>query len=102
MFNVHYSITEADDKVTLSRAEVYSHGLVQWWRIGQFSSVCSINVEWFPFDEQKCVMTFISLDDDNQVHLETSNYSASYKDDGEWKFAGKLSTPQLYLCNIKV
>uniref|UniRef100_A0A0N7ZBQ0 Neurotransmitter-gated ion-channel ligand-binding domain-containing protein n=1 Tax=Scylla olivacea TaxID=85551 RepID=A0A0N7ZBQ0_SCYOL len=39
---------------------VTSDGNVTWLSSAIFRSSCSINVEYFPFDEQKCVMKFAS------------------------------------------
>lgn len=39
---------------------VTSDGNVTWLSSAIFRSACSINVEYFPFDEQRCVMKFAS------------------------------------------
>jgi hypothetical protein len=46
-------------EVTLStKATVYSNGLVEWKPPAIFKSSCEIDVEYFPFDEQTCVLKF--------------------------------------------
>jgi hypothetical protein len=91
LFFLNCSVNGADDKIIFSRVHVYNNGVVQWLRIGQFSSSCDVKIDWFPFDEQTCQLTFMSWDDDGEVQLtEAANPSdteVSY--DGEWKIMGK-------------
>jgi len=61
----------AKNTITVSRVLIDNSGMVVWLRIGQFSSSCAMNVEWFPFDEQTCDMTFTSLDSDDDLILKT-------------------------------
>ncbi|XP_055870285.1 acetylcholine receptor subunit alpha-like 1 isoform X3 [Biomphalaria glabrata] len=63
----------ADGKyeVTLmTKATVYANGHVVWEPPAIYKSSCMINVEYFPFDEQKCSMKFGSWTyDGDQVDL---------------------------------
>ena len=55
-------------------------------------------MEWFPFDQQTCDMTFVSWDDESQVLLDDSGPSTSPQEveyDGEWKIIGKLNMQEL-------
>ena len=40
--------------------EVNSDGTVKWFYTAVFTSHCPVNVKWFPFDTQVCVMDFLS------------------------------------------
>ena len=67
--------------MTLStKATVYSNGLVEWKPPAIYKSSCEIDVEYFPFDEQTCVLKFGSWTYDGfQVdlrHLEEKYGSA--------------------------
>jgi len=45
--------------VTLAtKATIYSEGLVEWKPPAIYKSSCEIDVEYFPFDEQTCVLKF--------------------------------------------
>jgi Neurotransmitter-gated ion-channel ligand binding domain len=93
------SITGADDKIIFSKVRIYNTGDVVWLRVGQFSSSCNINVEWFPFDQQTCDMTFVSWDDGSQVLLDDSGPFTSPQEpeyDGEWKIVGKLKSAGIF------
>ncbi|KYM85822.1 Acetylcholine receptor subunit alpha-like protein [Atta colombica] len=46
-------------EVTLAtKATIYSQGLVEWKPPAIYKSSCEIDVEYFPFDEQTCVLKF--------------------------------------------
>ncbi|XP_069175739.1 neuronal acetylcholine receptor subunit alpha-10 [Procambarus clarkii] len=67
---------------------VTSDGNVTWLSSAIFRSSCSINVEFFPFDEQKCVMKFASWTYDGfQVNLVIQTEEgdlSNYVTNGEW------------------
>ena len=45
--------------MTLStKATLYNSGLVEWKPPAIYHSSCEMDVEYFPFDEQTCVMKF--------------------------------------------
>ncbi|CAG2251023.1 CHRNN [Mytilus edulis] len=67
---------------------VASDGNVTWLSMVIFKSTCSINVRYFPFDEQNCSMTFASWTYDGfQVNLSlttTEGDISNYIKNSEW------------------
>lgn len=56
---VYVCSADGNFEVTLStKATVYHNGLVEWKPPAIYKSSCEIDVEYFPFDEQTCVMKF--------------------------------------------
>jgi len=56
-FSTHSA--DGNFEVTLAtKATIYSQGLVEWKPPAIYKSSCEIDVEYFPFDEQTCVLKF--------------------------------------------
>ncbi|KYQ59633.1 Acetylcholine receptor subunit alpha-like protein [Trachymyrmex zeteki] len=56
---VLYNNADGNFEVTLAtKATIYSQGLVEWKPPAIYKSSCEIDVEYFPFDEQTCVLKF--------------------------------------------
>jgi len=56
---VLYNNADGNFEVTLStKATLFSSGLVEWKPPAIYHSSCEMDVEYFPFDEQTCVMKF--------------------------------------------
>lgn len=54
-----YSSADGNFEVTLAtKATLWWNGLVEWKPPAIYKSSCEIDVEYFPFDEQTCVMKF--------------------------------------------
>ncbi|KAG4071071.1 hypothetical protein HA402_002743 [Bradysia odoriphaga] len=52
-------------------------------------STCKIDVTWFPFDEQKCLLIFGSWSfSSTELRLELSENAPSYMNNGEWQVLG--------------
>ena len=66
-------------EVTLAtKATLWWNGLVEWKPPAIYKSSCEIDVEYFPFDEQTCVMKFGSWTYDGfQVRSYSSSSSAN-------------------------
>ena len=60
VLTVHVSgSADGNYEVTLmTKATLHSDGQVVWTPPAIYKSSCEIDVEWFPFDEQSCVMKF--------------------------------------------
>jgi len=56
---VLYNNADGNFEVTLAtKATLYNTGLVEWKPPAIYHSSCEMDVEYFPFDEQTCVMKF--------------------------------------------
>ncbi|KAF0287126.1 Acetylcholine receptor subunit alpha-like [Amphibalanus amphitrite] len=68
---VLYNNADGNFEVTLAtKATLYADGKVEWKPPAIYKSSCEIDVEYFPFDEQTCVMKFGSWTyDGKQVDL---------------------------------
>ena len=75
LMSIELSSADGNFEVTLStKATVYNNGLVEWKPPAIYKSSCEIDVEYFPFDEQTCVMKFGSWTyDGNEVNNKTTN-----------------------------
>jgi len=54
-------VNSADGKFEVqfpSNVLIYNNGFVMWVPCTIYKSSCSIDVEYFPFDEQKCTLIF--------------------------------------------
>ena len=56
---VNVCSADGNFEVTLAtKATIYHEGLVEWKPPAIYKSSCEIDVEYFPFDEQTCVLKF--------------------------------------------
>lgn len=57
--NEYIFSADGNFEVTLAtKATIYHQGLVEWKPPAIYKSSCEIDVEYFPFDEQTCVLKF--------------------------------------------
>ena len=68
------------------------NGTCNWVPPGMFKSTCSIDITWFPFDEQHCMLKFGSWTyDGRQLDLKlesSSGDTTNYIRNGEWNLIG--------------
>ncbi|XP_029109378.1 neuronal acetylcholine receptor subunit alpha-5 [Scleropages formosus] len=74
---------------TFTKAVVKHDGTVSWTRPANYKSTCTIDVTFFPFDQQNCSMKFGSWTyDDSQVDILLEDVHVDkrdYFDNGEWE-----------------
>lgn len=74
---------------------LYANGLQKWYAPTILKSRCSINVEFFPFDDQKCQLRFLSWTYDGlRVNITNKNRTADlapYLSSGEFELISALS-----------
>lgn len=59
IWRLYLSSADGNFEVTLAtKATIYYQGLVEWKPPAIYKSSCEIDVEYFPFDEQTCVLKF--------------------------------------------
>ena len=67
----------------------YHDGRVQWFAPAQIKTICTIDITYFPFDEQKCKITFGSWSYmENALDMRLKRDTADldrYTASGEWK-----------------
>ncbi|KAK3731506.1 hypothetical protein QZH41_008534, partial [Actinostola sp. cb2023] len=86
--NIHEeSSAHLDQRIT--RVRVYSSGATYWASPYVFKTLCKINVENFPFDTQKCKLTFGAWQyDGNEVNIKNNkqlaNIAKTRVPSGEW------------------
>jgi len=87
------SASEAIDNKFPTNVIVSSTGAVSWIPLGILTSACSIDITWFPFDEQKCPMKFGSWTyDGNKLNLTKMDDPvdlSTLQENGEWDVIGR-------------
>jgi len=90
------SADEDIDSKFPSNVVVYADGNCSWVPLGLFISSCSIDIRWFPFDDQRCRLKFGSWTYDgrsiNMTLLDGGESAVSldtYQPSGEWQLIGK-------------
>ena len=73
-----YSADGNYEVTLMTKATIKPDGVVHWEPPAIYKSSCTMNVEFFPFDEQHCTMRFSSWTyDGNQVGSPRSNWVGS-------------------------
>ncbi|XP_078413642.1 neuronal acetylcholine receptor subunit alpha-2-like [Cetorhinus maximus] len=86
---VLYNNADGEFAVThMTKAHLFSTGRVQWVPPAIYKSSCSIDVTFFPFDQQNCKMKFGSwTHDKSKIDLRSMGRNVDLKDyweSGEW------------------
>lgn len=75
-----------------TNVEIHYNGDVTWYAPAIFKSACKVNMMYFPFDEQVCLIQFGSWAFDiaklNLVNRSESGDVASFIPSGEWDLQG--------------
>ncbi|XP_041365681.1 ligand-gated ion channel 4-like isoform X2 [Gigantopelta aegis] len=81
-------VTSADFSSVSTNVIVTHDGNVTWLSMVIFKSSCSIDVQYFPFDEQNCSMSFSSWTYDayqvNILNVGTEGDTSNYMNSTEW------------------
>ncbi|NXK78788.1 ACHA2 protein, partial [Amazona guildingii] len=80
----------------MTKAHLFSSGKVKWVPPAIYKSSCSIDVTFFPFDQQNCKMKFGSWTYDKaKIDLENMDHHVDLKDyweSGEWAIINAIGT----------
>nr|XP_036862377.1 neuronal acetylcholine receptor subunit alpha-4 isoform X4 [Manis javanica] len=94
---VLYNNADGDFAVThLTRAHLFHDGRVQWTPPAIYKSSCSIDVTFFPFDQQNCTMKFGSWTYDKAkidlVSMHSRVDQLDFWESGEWLIVDAVGT----------
>ncbi|XP_014925663.2 neuronal acetylcholine receptor subunit alpha-2 [Acinonyx jubatus] len=94
---VLYNNADGEFAVThMTKAHLFSTGTVHWVPPAIYKSSCSIDVTFFPFDQQNCKMKFGSWTYDKaKIDLEQTEQTVDLKDyweSGEWAIINATGT----------
>ncbi|XP_033859734.1 neuronal acetylcholine receptor subunit alpha-2-like isoform X1 [Acipenser ruthenus] len=94
---VLYNNADGEFAVThMTKAHLFYTGMVQWVPPAIYKSSCSIDVTFFPFDQQNCKMKFGSWTYDKaKIDLERIEMNVDLKDyweSGEWAIINAVGT----------
>ncbi|XP_006811689.2 neuronal acetylcholine receptor subunit alpha-2-like [Saccoglossus kowalevskii] len=102
---VLYNNADGNYEPTLmTKALVYNTGTIYWLPPAIYKSACKIDVQYFPFDEQNCIMKFGSWTYDGRVldlvMMDEDVDLEDYWESGEWDILGSPGTKhvQNYPC----
>ena len=94
------SITTLDSK--WSSVRYYANGLGLWYPMAVYQVMCPINIKYFPFDTQKCGLTFLV---NKYVSSELTLFAVNrvapknyFTDNGEWE----LTKTDAYVTNTGI
>ncbi|RWS28834.1 neuronal acetylcholine receptor subunit alpha-7-like protein [Leptotrombidium deliense] len=93
---LYNSADERIDSTFAVNVNVKNNGSCTWLPPGIFKSTCKIDITWFPFDDQTCLMKFgswsyVASALDLRVHSEEGGDLSTYIENGEWILLGLSS-----------
>ncbi|XP_030847977.1 neuronal acetylcholine receptor subunit beta-3-like [Strongylocentrotus purpuratus] len=92
----------------MNSATIFYDGSVTWKPPAIFRSSCSIDIEYFPFDEQRCIMKFGSWtyagDVVDLIALNSNVERENYRANGEWEIvdAPAVRSALKYPCCVEI
>uniref|UniRef100_A0A3B4UNP0 Cholinergic receptor, nicotinic, alpha 4b n=1 Tax=Seriola dumerili TaxID=41447 RepID=A0A3B4UNP0_SERDU len=103
---VLYNNADGDFAVThLTKAHLFHNGRIKWMPPAIYKSSCSIDVTFFPFDQQSCKMKFGSWTYDRAkidlISMDSDVDQMDYWESGEWVImnaVGKYNTKKYECC----
>uniref|UniRef100_A0A3P8UNV1 Cholinergic receptor, nicotinic, alpha 4b n=1 Tax=Cynoglossus semilaevis TaxID=244447 RepID=A0A3P8UNV1_CYNSE len=103
---VLYNNADGDFAVThLTKAHLFYDGQIKWMPPAIYKSSCSIDVTFFPFDQQSCKMKFGSWTYDRAkidlINMDSNVDQMDYWESGEWVIinaVGKYNTKKYECC----
>ncbi|CAB1434000.1 unnamed protein product [Pleuronectes platessa] len=103
---VLYNNADGDFAVThLTKAHLFHDGRIKWMPPAIYKSSCSIDVTFFPFDQQSCKMKFGSWTYDRAkidlINMDSDVDQMDYWESGEWVIinaVGKYNTKKYECC----
>uniref|UniRef100_A0A667YMZ1 Cholinergic receptor, nicotinic, alpha 4b n=1 Tax=Myripristis murdjan TaxID=586833 RepID=A0A667YMZ1_9TELE len=103
---VLYNNADGDFAVThLTKAQLFHDGRIKWMPPAIYKSSCSIDVTFFPFDQQNCKMKFGSWTYDRAkidlISMANNVDQMDYWESGEWVIinaVGKYNTKKYECC----
>ncbi|XP_047463190.1 neuronal acetylcholine receptor subunit alpha-4b [Mugil cephalus] len=103
---VLYNNADGDFAVThLTKAHLFYDGQIKWMPPAIYKSSCSIDVTFFPFDQQSCKMKFGSWTYDRAkidlINMDSDVDQMDYWESGEWVIVnavGKYNTKKYECC----
>ena len=90
---LYNSADDSFDTTAKVNAVIYHNGSVNYLPPGMFKATCTMKIDDFPFDEQKCSLKFGSWTHDegtlNLTNKRKSSQLDSYIKNGEWILEGE-------------
>ena len=95
--------TDGDKSPQSNFVRIYSNGTCLWWPLYEQSrSHCLIDVTWYPFDDQRCNLSFESWkynsDELAFAARQLPDLYSHYFPNDEWTLLGWAIPPLIFVC----